>query len=55
MVWGASTAWQQTPDGSQPIRIDEYFYIGREEEYHSAVSRNESRPFNESKSIKTSP
>jgi hypothetical protein len=36
MIWGGSNS-----------TIDQYFYVGTEEQYHKAVSTNESRPFNE--------
>ena len=55
MIWGGKTEWQQMPDGSQPKRIAEYFYVGTEEQYHRAVSANEARPFNEAKRNRTGP
>jgi len=36
MIWGGSNS-----------TVDQYFYVGTEEQYHKAVSTNESRPFNE--------
>lgn len=50
MIWGNGDEWQQTPSGSTQVQITSYFYVGTEQEYHRAVSRNESRPFNESAS-----
>ncbi len=44
MIWGDSYEWKQTV-------VAEYFYVGTEEQYHRAVSLNETRPFNESKRI----
>jgi hypothetical protein len=47
-VWGGSDEWQQTLNGSAPVQVTAYFYVGTEEGYHRAVSNNEKRPFNES-------
>jgi hypothetical protein len=55
MIWGDSNEWEQTPDGTTPTRIAQYFYVGTEEQYHRAVSSKESRPFNESKSSPRKP
>lgn len=44
MIWGGSNS-----------AADEYFYVGTEEQYHKAVSINESRPFNESETDRISP
>lgn len=38
VIWGGSNS-----------TVEQYFYVGNEEQYHNAVSINESRPFNESK------
>jgi hypothetical protein len=55
MIWGGSNEWEQTPEGTTPNRIAQYFYVGTEEQYHRAVSSNESRPFNEAKTSPKSP
>jgi hypothetical protein len=55
MIWGGSDEWKQTVDGTAPTQVAQYFYIGTEEQYHRAVSRNESRPFNESKIVQRKP
>jgi hypothetical protein len=51
-IWGNTNEWQQSQTESKPKRIDTYIYIGREEQYHRAVSINEIRPFDESKNTK---
>ena len=54
VIWGGSNEWEQTPEGTTPTRIAQYFYVGTEEQYHHAVSSNERRPFNESERSKKS-
>jgi hypothetical protein len=44
MIWAGSNS-----------TTEQYFYVGTEEQYHHAVTINESRPFNESKGDKTLP
>jgi hypothetical protein len=44
MIWGGTNS-----------KDEEYFYVGTEEQYHHAVTVNESRPFNESKTERISP
>lgn len=55
MIWGNGTEWKQTSKGTSPTQVTAYFYVGTEEQYHRAVSRNEIRPFNESKSVQEKP
>jgi hypothetical protein len=55
MIWGGSNEWKQILEGSSPTQVTQYFYVGTEELYHRAVSRNEIRPFNESKSVQYKP
>jgi hypothetical protein len=52
MIWGNTNEWQQSPSGSKPKQVAAYFYVGTEEQYHRAESRNGRRPFDESKSDK---
>jgi hypothetical protein len=52
MVWGNTNEWEASPDGSMPKQVAAYFYVGTEEQYHRAESRNGRRPFDESKSDK---
>jgi hypothetical protein len=55
VIWGGSTEWQETSDGSKPTQVSEFFYVGTEQQYHRAVSANEGRPFNETSRNKAAP
>jgi len=50
MIWGGSHEWKQVQDRSDRARVDEYFFVGTEEQYRLAVSAGEKRPFNQSSS-----
>ncbi len=49
MIWGSTHKWQQSQSQSKPRQIEAYVYIGTEEQYNRAVSSNEIRPFDESR------
>lgn len=43
MIWGSVLDWQgTTPEGFEPKRVTARFYVGTEEQYHRAVSSNQS-------------
>jgi hypothetical protein len=51
-IWGESDQWQGNSNGSVPSEVSEFFYVGTEQQYHNAVSKNESRPFNEAATVR---
>jgi hypothetical protein len=48
MIWGAAVESQETLDSSRTL-LQQYFYVGTEEQYHRAVANNEPRPSSESR------